>query len=307
MPPDSSEVTLTHAPRDALDITLKALWRARPEGLVRFATGDEQLRLVRVLDAQPIAIRRSVDGVALVEDAAGPFIEHLEFETAPDARALAARVYVYAAHLFTMMKHRYPVRSTVLLLEDRLPTFQPEFLMTHGDEVICRYCFRVLRLRDLPAERFLADPALAALVPFSREVEDAHLLQAREVIRTQARPVEVPELLAALYIIAGRCFDADHVRTLLWSQAVMESTTYQEIEARGYERGLTRGEERALQRALLRARARMLRLLEIKYGAIPATLREQVQVAGEAQLDTWTERLLSASSLEEVFSAAEEG
>ena len=162
------DAELQHEPRDALDITLKSLWRVRPEGLLRFATGDESIRLVRVLDAQPIAIRRSVDGVALVVNGDGPYIQHLEFETSPDGRELAARVYVYATHLFAMMKHEYPVRSTVVLLEDRLPNLQPQFTMVHGEEELGRYRFRVKRLRDLPPSEFLDDPVRAGPGPWCR-------------------------------------------------------------------------------------------------------------------------------------------
>jgi len=288
---------LQSAPRDALDITLKSLWRARPEGLVRFATGNEDLRLIRVLDASPMIIRRSVDGVALVEDEAGPYIEHIEFETSADGRVLANRVYVYSAHLYTMMQHRFPVRSTVVLLEDRLPNFQPVFVMRHGEEEIGRYNFRVIRLADQPPDRFLEEPARAALMPFAKGAELEHIVAARQLIEQQATAAQLPELLTALYIVAGRRFESSQVRNLLWSEAVMESVTYKEIEARGFERGVERG----LEQARNRHRAQLLRMIEARFGEVSAARRDQIGHASEGELDRWMMSLLGASTVEDVF------
>ncbi|MEL6342939.1 MAG: hypothetical protein AAFV53_07380 [Myxococcota bacterium] len=295
--PRSSDDGLHNTTRDALDITLKSLWRTRPEGLIRFATGNEELNLLRVLDASPIVIRRSVDGVALVADNAGTYIEHMEFETSADGRALADRVYVYSAHLYTMMGHRYPVRSTVVLLEDRLPRFKPVFIMKHGEQEICRYQFRVIRLADLEPERFLDEPARAVLVPFAKGADLHHVEAARHLIEKDASVTQLPELLAALYIVAGRRFDASQVRDLLWSDVVMESSTYKEIEARGFERGIERGIERALERH----RSQLLQMMNLRFGEIPEKRHKQVRAATEDEVEQWMLNLLNAATVEDVF------
>jgi hypothetical protein len=47
--------------------------------------------------------------------------------------------------------------------------------------------------------------------------------------------------------------------------------------------------------------ALLLRLLEPRFGALPAEVRDQVAAADTAALDTWGLRLLDAESLDEVL------
>jgi hypothetical protein len=48
----------------------------------------------------------------------------------------------------------------------------------------------------------------------------------------------------------------------------------------------------------------LLRLLSLKFGEIPGALKERVTQASEQDLDRWTERILTAASLEDVFEQA---
>ncbi len=61
------------------------------------------------------------------------------------------------------------------------------------------------------------------------------------------------------------------------------------------------GRQQSRQEMLEHSRARMLRLLHVKFGAIEVEQIQRVQRADEAQLDIWLERLLTATSLAEVF------
>ena len=45
----------------------------------------------------------------------------------------------------------------------------------------------------------------------------------------------------------------------------------------------------------------LLRLLELKFGAIPEQDRRRIETADTKKLLLWSERVLSAESLEEVF------
>ena len=45
----------------------------------------------------------------------------------------------------------------------------------------------------------------------------------------------------------------------------------------------------------------MLKLLTLKFGPLSAAVTERVQSAGVAQLDAWAERVLGATTLEEVL------
>ena len=83
----------------------------------------------------------------------------------------------------------------------------------------------------------------------------------------------------------------------------MESSTYREIEARGYEKGLRESQDR-VEKGLERSRMLMLRLLRAQFGELPHTLAARVRGASEGQLDRWTERLVTADSVEAVFEDA---
>ena len=47
----------------------------------------------------------------------------------------------------------------------------------------------------------------------------------------------------------------------------------------------------------------VLRMLELRFGALPARAREQVRNGSAEELDAWTEAVLTAKSLEEVLDA----
>ncbi len=65
----------------------------------------------------------------------------------------------------------------------------------------------------------------------------------------------------------------------------------------GIEKGLERGLEQGLEKGLLKGEAKMVRrLLQRRFGPLPAWVEERLQTADEAQLDRWAERLLDAPS-----------
>ena len=72
--------------------------------------------------------------------------------------------------------------------------------------------------------------------------------------------------------------------------------------------GLKRGLEQGLQQGVLKGEAKVVqRLLQRRFGPLPAWVEERLQGAGEAQLERWAERLLEAPTLAEVFAEAGEG
>ncbi len=61
-------------------------------------------------------------------------------------------------------------------------------------------------------------------------------------------------------------------------------------KALGLDEGLSQGK-----------RALLLRVLTARFPELPAWVRERVQMAPEARLDAWAERVVSAGCLEDVF------
>jgi flagellar biosynthesis/type III secretory pathway protein FliH len=70
----------------------------------------------------------------------------------------------------------------------------------------------------------------------------------------------------------------------------------------GLERGIEQGMEQGMQLGTHRGEITVLvRLLERKFGRLPETLRPRIEAADEQSLLAWSERVLSATTLEDVF------
>ena len=74
-----------------------------------------------------------------------------------------------------------------------------------------------------------------------------------------------------------------------------------EGEARGFEKGEARG--LAKGRAEGEAKS-LIRLLERRFGPLPAAVRSRIDGADLTQLDAWIDRVLDAKSLDAMFAAA---
>jgi flagellar biosynthesis/type III secretory pathway protein FliH len=67
-------------------------------------------------------------------------------------------------------------------------------------------------------------------------------------------------------------------------------TSREEGKAEGKAEGRAEGKAEALRR-----------LMALRFGALPDAVLQQISTAGETKLELWLERLLSASSLDEVL------
>jgi Domain of unknown function (DUF4351) len=67
-------------------------------------------------------------------------------------------------------------------------------------------------------------------------------------------------------------------------------TTAEQLRAASKTEGLAKGEVRVL-----------VRLLTRKFGAVPAVVRQRIDAASLAQLEIWCDRVLDATTLDEVF------
>jgi predicted transposase YdaD len=78
----------------------------------------------------------------------------------------------------------------------------------------------------------------------------------------------------------------------------MVSKAAEEYMAQGRAEGLSEGRTEATRQTEARI---LLRLLETKFGSLPSPLRSRVLQASLSELELWLERVLSASSIEEVL------
>ena len=87
--------------------------------------------------------------------------------------------------------------------------------------------------------------------------------------------------------------------TLLWA----ELQQYEEKRVMQYVTSVERiGIRKGLQQGLQRGESRLLRRLLIqRFGELPAWAEAKLQEAALEQLEVWSERVLEAGTLEEVF------
>jgi flagellar biosynthesis/type III secretory pathway protein FliH len=71
------------------------------------------------------------------------------------------------------------------------------------------------------------------------------------------------------------------------------------------EEGIAKGIQQGMQQGRLAGEAHLLaRLLTRRFGEVPPWVLSRLQAASEAELEAWAEAVLSAASIEAVFSAA---
>ena len=103
---------------------------------------------------------------------------------------------------------------------------------------------------------------------------------------------------------------ADDVVRLLAGQREMAPLTFEagiaaareEAEQKGIQGGLRKGLQKGLQKGRPKGTAALLlRLLTIKFGPQPASTAERLAGASQAELLSWSERALSAETLQVGF------
>jgi predicted transposase/invertase (TIGR01784 family) len=75
-------------------------------------------------------------------------------------------------------------------------------------------------------------------------------------------------------------------------------TTAEMIHKEGYDQGLEKGMEEGIVKG---RQSTLLRLLQARFGPLPAAVEERVRTAAPEQLDVWTFAVLRAATLDEVF------
>jgi hypothetical protein len=80
-------------------------------------------------------------------------------------------------------------------------------------------------------------------------------------------------------------------------------TTADMLRAEGEARGLAEGEARGLAEGEARGLAKgLVRTLTVKFGPLPEDLAGKVHAASTSQVETWTDRAVTADTLDQVFS-----
>lgn len=149
----------------------------------------------------------------------------------------------------------------------------------------------------LRAVRVGFDPALVRIwAQALDEVLRAAGVEALELFQRDLSGVEGGPAIYEALLEAGVSEDANEVAMSRRKQWIEEGR--EEGRAEGWEAGRTKG--RAEGRAEARAEV-LLKLVQLKFGALPDSAEEKVRRASLEELDRWAERVLSAQSLEETL------
>ena len=79
-------------------------------------------------------------------------------------------------------------------------------------------------------------------------------------------------------------------------------TSYELGMEDGLQEGMVKGIEKGMVKGIWQGEAFMLqKLLQVKFGSLPNSISQRIQAASSEELLYWSERLLSANSLAEIF------
>jgi predicted transposase YdaD len=237
------------------DATPKWLVEIRPTDWPAFL--GVAARTVEVVDADVSTVTAAADKVLLLRSDEGDRIQHLDFQSGPDA-SLPRRTHANSALLEE--RHELPVESMVILLRQEANLSAINGLYERSLPGVARpylhFHYRVIRVWELPAEAVLnAGISILPLAPISavRQNELPTVIERmKQRLDVEAEESTVAELWTATKVLLGLRYEANFVEQLLQGvRAMKESTTYQAIIAEGREEGRQEGRLEEVRRLLL--------------------------------------------------------
>jgi len=277
---------------------------ATPKGLVEIRPTDwpaflgVAARAVEVVDADVSTVTAAADKVLILRADDGDRIQHLEFQSGPDA-SLPRRTHVYSALLEE--RHGLPVESVVILLrrEANLKVINGvhKRSLPRAARPYLHFRYRVIRVWKLPVETVLnAGISVLPLAPISAVRQNqlpVVIERIKQRLDGETDKATVAELWTATKVLLGLRYEAEFVDRLLQGvRAMKESTTYQAIKAEGREEGRLEEVRRVLLRlGQDRFRKGPTREQEAVIEAITDPERLEELVVRTGHVGAWTELL----------------
>ena len=226
-----------------------------------------------------------------------PSLLHLELEANP---RLGIPRELMRYNTLIDHQHELPVESVLVLLRpkafasDQTGIYQR--LGVNGN-VIAEFRYHVVRVWEQPIEYWLSfGIGLAPLALLTDEANanlEGALSRFRDCLRDHGADEKVTKsLLGSSYVLCGLRYERERITNLFrrLSMLMEDSTTYQEI----LEKGLSRGRRGTLQRLAIK-----------RFGPpSPKTLSVLQGITDTAQLDHLEERLLDATSWDDLLKGA---
>ncbi|MGN7613821.1 DUF4351 domain-containing protein [Magnetococcales bacterium HHB-1] len=266
------------------DTTLKQIFQTPPQRLLQLLIGEEAAELLTV--EFPSVKKRFPDLVVLLISGA---ILHLELQSDSDD-VMEWRMLEY----YALIRQLYPnakIIQRVLYVGPGTPKFK-----TKIDEGGIHFEYKVVNIIDIDCREMLTSPQLEEnlLAVLCRMEDDRETI--REVLtRIEKLPSkERADALEKLMILAGlrklEPIIKEEVDKMAISVNVMENEFLRDLFVSGEQKGRVEGKAELLQRQLQK-----------KFGNVPAWADEKLKTADAKNLEVWGDRILDASSIDEVF------
>ncbi|MGN7613822.1 DUF4351 domain-containing protein [Magnetococcales bacterium HHB-1] len=270
------------------DTTLKQIFQTPPQRLLQLLIGEEAAELLTV--EFPSVKKRFPDLVVLLISGA---ILHLELQSDSDD-VMEWRMLEY----YSLIRQLYPnaeIIQRVLYVGPGTPKFK-----TKIDEGGIHFEYQVVNIIDIDCREMLASPQLEEnlLAVLCRMEDDRKTI--REVLtRIETLPSkERADALEKLMILAGlrklEPIIKEEVDKMAISVNVMENEFLRDLFVSGEQKGRVEGKVEGKTELLQR-------LLHKKFGNVPAWADEKLKTADAKNLEVWGDRILDASSIDDVF------
>ncbi len=175
--------------------------------------------------------------------------------------------------------------------------------MAPNGNLIAEFRYRIERVWERSVDYWLQSGL--GLAPLALLTDEANLEMESSLDRLRESLVKrnlddrtLKSLLGSTYVLCGLRHDKVRIESLFrrLSMLMEESTTYQAILEEGREKGLSQGLSQGLRRILLRLGSK-------KFGTpTPSVATELQRVTELARLELLTDRILDATSWDELFS-----
>ena len=282
------------------DLTMKRLTSVFPRDYARFALGTDvsgaEPLAVEEQDKELPALSREVDFVARVDRQEEEALLLMEFQTVWE-RDMPRRMAGYTWRLYD--RYDLPVHPVVVVLRPGGSLASSWHMVTWGRPVASCW-FHVMALWEVDAAQVM-DQELTGLYPllplmrWERETDPAAILeQSQRLILDEIEPLEArADAYVGLRVLSAISYPSELVKQILQRRELMlESPAYREIQEEAREEGREEAREEALHDNLLAA-------LDVRFGAVPAALAEQVRRRrGRTELEGLHRRAIVVESLE---------
>jgi predicted transposase YdaD len=229
---------------------------------------------------------------------------HMEFQGRRSHEPMPWRMLDYMPRLAST--YHLPLESVVLYIGRGAGADDTGLYHVEGLDgtAVLSWRYRVIRLWQMPAEELLAVEPVAPLVLVG-QTQIAQPEVILPTVVTRLRHVTDIELRSRLFTALLALLPEEEMITMVerWLEhedLVMELPYLQRIREEGRQEGHQEGHQEGRREGEAEM---LLRLLHIRFGNLPTDTVARVHAAAPETLLHWSERVLTATTLDEVFAA----